>query len=129
MAYREKHAEPAMTSPVYLIIEPIDIIATDLAHIVQDFDADAIVLVAKAPDDAMSMIAGHPAIHAALIHASPQGHAESDLGIALAARNTRCVFMGDAAERAATEMHVLLRPFSTATVAALLEELTGVTTR
>lgn len=120
------YPEVTVTSPSYLIIEPINIIATDLAHSVQDFDPDATVLVAHIVKDALSMIADHPAIHAAMIHASPDGFADSELGIALAARGAQCVFMGDAAERAATALIVLQRPFSTSTVASLLEELSGV---
>jgi hypothetical protein len=116
-----------MASSIYLVVEPINIIATDLAQSVQDFDSEAIVLVASVPNDAITMVADHPVIRVALIHANPHGFAESGLGIALAARGAQCVFMGDAAERAVKAMRVLQRPFSTSTIAALLEELSGVT--
>ncbi len=112
-----------MTSPTYLIVEPIELIATDLALSVQDYDAAAIVLTAVTQKQALAVLADKALVEFAFIHADPTGFATTDLGKALAARGTVCVFMGHAADIARKALIVLERPFSPETIAELLTQL------
>ena len=112
-----------MASSFYLVVEPIEIIASDLAHSVQDYDAVGTVAVATTPQKALSVLADHPSVRVAFLHADPTGFADTALGHALATRQALCVFMGDAAERAKKAMVVLNRPFSPQTIAELLDQI------
>jgi hypothetical protein len=112
-----------MASSFYLIVEPIDIIATDLGLSVQDYDGTATVGIAKTLEDALTMLADRRSVHVAFLHADPVSFAETELGGALALRGAQSVFMGDAAEHAKRAMVVLDRPFSPHTIAALLQSL------
>ncbi len=112
-----------MTPFRYLIVEPVSIIASDLALSVQDYDIDATVLAADTLQAAVTLLAGMDPVHFAFIHADPTLFDGTELGLALAEQNTVCVFMGDAAERAQKALIVLDRPFSPLTIAALLARL------
>ena len=114
-----------MTPANYLIVEPVAIVATDLALCVQDCDSTGTVIVATTPHDAVSVITETASVLFAFIHADPSGFTQSDLGLALAARGAVCVFMGHAADRNKDNKLVLDRPFSPLTVAALLHRLTA----
>ncbi len=115
-----------MTKTVYLIVEPIEIIASDLALCVQDYDPAAKVFVAERPEGSFAALEdGEAAVRVAFIHADPTGFHATDLGRALAGRGAYCVFMGDRAEREGKGIAVLQRPFSFQTIAALLDQLIG----
>lgn len=113
-----------MASSFYLVVEPVEIIASDLALSVQDYDVASSVAVANTPQKALAMLADHPSVRVAFLHADPMGFAETALGQALATRHALCVFMGDAAEHAKKAMVVLDRPFSPQTIAELLDQIT-----
>lgn len=112
-----------MTTATYLIVEPNQIVATDLALSVQDCDAAGRIIVAATPAEALVVLRGAASVLFAFIHADPGGFGQSDLGVALAARGAVCVFMGDAADRAKKAMIVLDRPFSPCTIAAMMHSL------
>ena len=112
-----------MASSFYLIVEPIEIIASDLALSVQDYDVAGSVAVASTLQTALTLLADHPTVRVAFLHADPTGFSDTALGQALAARQALCVFMGDAAERAKKAMVVLDRPFSPQTIAELLDQI------
>ncbi len=113
-----------MTPSIYLIVEPISIIAHDLALSVQDYDDAGTVVVAATPAEAIALLANKVSVRFAFIHADPTGFGDTKLGDALAKRHAVCVFMGDAADRAKQELVVLDRPFSPLTIAALMQRLT-----
>ena len=112
-----------MTIATYLIVEPNQIVATDLALSVQDCDAAGRVIVAATAADALVVLRNAASVRFAFIHADPGGFDQSDLGVALGARGAVCVFMGGAADRAKKAMIVLDRPFSPGTIAALMHSL------
>ena len=109
-----------MNSPVYLVVEPMEIIATDLAMNVSDYDTTATVLIALTLDAACEILKGHPAVRLAFVHADPTSFAQTDLARALEDRRAQVAFTGDAAERKGSGMLVLHRPFSAETTAKLL---------
>ncbi|MES2145188.1 MAG: hypothetical protein V4516_12725 [Pseudomonadota bacterium] len=109
---------------VYLVVEPVSIIAMDLGASIREFDPSAQIIVAQSADTAVRALAGQDAVGVAFLHMDPCGLATGPLAAGLAARGAVCVFMGEAAERAAqTGILLLERPFSTATVADLLARI------
>ncbi len=110
-----------MNSSVYLVVEPIAIIASDLAMNVQEYYPSATVLTALAHDAAWAMLQGHDDVQLAFVNADPSGFAMTPLARALADRKARVIFTGDAAERNDSGILVLHRPFSSETTAALLQ--------
>ena len=110
-----------MNSPVYLVVEPMQIVATDLAMIVSDYDTTATVLIALTLDAACEILKGHPAVRLAFVHADPTSFAQTDLARALEDRRAQVAFTGDAAERKGSGMLVLHRPFSAETTAGVLQ--------
>lgn len=110
--------------PTYLVVEPISVIALDLAASIREFDSSAHVIVAGTPEDAGSAIANYDAVDVAFLHAHPSKIALAPLARKLSASGARCVFMGDAAEEARVANFALLeRPFSTETLSNLLARL------
>jgi hypothetical protein len=109
MTTLKERSEVNMAQSFYLIVEPIDIIATDLGLSVQDYDVMATVRIAKTLEDALTILADHCSVHVAFLHADPVSFDETELGEALTLRNAQCVFMGDAAEHAKRAMVVLDR--------------------
>jgi hypothetical protein len=110
-----------MNSSVYLVVEPIGIIASDLAMNVQEYNPSATVLIALAHEAASAVLQGYEYVRLAFVHADPSGFAMTDLARALAERKAKVVFTGDAAERNDSGILVLHRPFSSETTAALLQ--------
>ena len=111
-----------MNSTVYLVVEPIEIITSDLALNEQDYDEGTTIVVANTPQEALAAPADRDSVRFAFALADPTGFDKTELGRALAALTASCVFMGDAAERAKKAMIVLDRPFSSLTVATLLAQ-------
>lgn len=109
-----------MNSTVYLVVEPIEIIASDLAMNVQEYDPSAMVLLALSFEAAFTMLKGHDSVRLAFVHADPSDFAKTSLARALDGRGAQLVFTGDAAERKSDGIIVLQRPFSTLTTAELL---------
>ena len=109
-----------MNGCVYLVVEPMEIIASDLAMSVQDFDPSARVLIALTPQGAVAQLDGHPAVTVAFVHADPKDFATTTLARALKGCGAQVVFTGDAAERHNDGVLVLQRPFSAQTTAAVL---------
>lgn len=110
-----------MNSPVYLVVEPMQIVATDLAMIVSDYDTTATVLIALTLDAACDIIMKHPAVRLAFVHSDPTSFGDTALSRALKDRCAQVVFTGDAAERKGGGMLVLHRPFSAETTAGVLQ--------
>lgn len=113
----------------YLVVEPIPLVAEDLAQCIAEADPDARVIVARDAGDAVARVRGEGTILLAIVHESPRGFAGSDLGIALAGCGAMVVFMGDAAEshaalRATPATITLYRPFSGENVTDLLARIT-----
>lgn len=109
-----------MTTTVYIVLEPIEIIATDVALCISDYDPAATVLVAQSVDHAMEFLGIRASVSIAFLHMDPDGFSGSPLARALEARGARCVFMGDSAERSPLDVWVLERPFSGDTIAAMI---------
>ena len=112
-----------MTTSVYIVLEPIEIIATDVALCISDYDPAATVLVAQSVDHVMAFLGIHASVSIAFLHTDPDGFASSPLAHALDAQGARCVFMGDRAERSPLDIWVLERPFSGDTIAATIERV------
>lgn len=110
-----------MNSAVYLVVEPIGIIASDLAFNVQDYDPSATVLVALSPDAGCDLLQDHAAVSVAFVHADPCTFVVTKLARALKSRGAKLVFSGDAAERNGCGVLVLQRPFCAQSTAALLQ--------
>ncbi len=111
-----------MDSTVYLVVEPIEIIASDLAMNVQEYDPTATVLVALSEEAGCLALQGHASVRLAFVHADPRGFSATDIARALHGRNAQVVFTGDAAERSVNGEMVLQRPFSAQTTAAVLQQ-------
>jgi hypothetical protein len=111
-----------MNSNVYLVVEPFEIIAYDLAMNVQEYDASATVLIAPLPEIACQVLQDHASVWLAFVHADANGFATTELARALDERGAKVVFTGDAAERNDSTILVLHRPFSAETTAALLRQ-------
>ena len=110
-----------MNSHAYLVVEPIAIIAEDLAMNVQDYDPCATVLVARSVTAACEIVQRHPAVRLAFVKTDPESFPSTCLARALGARGTKLVFTGDAAERNARGNLVLQRPFCGQSTAAVLD--------
>lgn len=109
---------------VYLVVEPVSIIAMDLGASIREFDPAAEIIVAQSTDMAVRALAGQDAVGVAFVHMNPGSFAAGPLASELAARGAVCVFMGEAAEQAAdTGILLLIRPFSAVTVADLLARI------
>lgn len=110
-----------MKSTVYLVVEPIGIIASDLAMNVKEYDASAKVLIALTLKKGVEMLEGHAAVRLAFVHADPSDFADTILARALSGRGAQVIFTGDAAERKDSGIFVLQRPFCAQTTAAALQ--------
>lgn len=111
-----------MSTAVYLVVEPIEIIASDLAMNIQDYDPLATVLTALSQDAACTMLQDHTSIRLAFVHADPISFAKTKLARALDGCSAQVAFTGDAAERMPGGILVLQRPFCAKTTAALLQQ-------
>ena len=112
-----------MPTPVFLILEPMALIAADLAMSVQESEPQSVVVIASMADQAMDLLQNHSALCAAFLHTDPAKFDFSPLGRLLLARRARCIFMGDRAERNGSDIWVLERPFSTENVHTIMRRL------
>ena len=109
-------------SRVFLVVEPVALIAEDLAQCIGDHHPEAVVLRAAKVGDALRALAGHSHVTAAIVHCDPHGFCGTALGLALAARRAKVVFMGSRADMAAEGTLLRLRsPFDSDTVQMMLE--------
>lgn len=109
-----------MKNAIYLVVEPIEIIANDLAFNVSDYDGSATVLTALTCYTAVEILHDYPAVKLAFVHIDPTKFAKTALARMLEDRGAKVVFIGDAAERAGSALLVLYRPFSSQTIAEVL---------
>ncbi len=110
-----------MKSSVYLVVEPIQVIASDLAMSVQEYDPSATVLIALSPEAACEVLEGEPSVRLAFVHVDARKFCKTDLAKALDRRGALVVFAGGSAEPDDCAKLVLDRPFSAETTAALLQ--------
>ncbi len=108
-----------------LIVEPIPLIARDLALTAQEYGLPPVVVSDEA--EALSWLTGNAGamISLAFIHQSASGFSECALHRELLGKNVRVVLMGSEASNApgAIKWPVLDWPFTTDHVRALLESL------
>lgn len=109
-----------MISTIYLVFEPLEVIAVDLAMNVQDHDPAALVLIATTQEVAVDILQSHARVQLAFVHADPNNFSATALARALSDRGAQLVFTGDAAERNDVGIAVLHRPFSAQTTATVL---------
>ncbi len=110
-----------MNTAVYLVVEPIPIIATDLAMTLEEYDPCATVWVAQAQEEACGILANCDRVDVAFVHADPANFLDTQLGRKLFAAGAKVVFTGDRAECSTTGHLVLHRPFSARSLVAALQ--------
>ena len=111
-----------MNKSVYLVMEPIQVIATDLAMHVQEYDPSAMVLIAHSPEAACEVLRSVAAVRFAFVHVAADKFGGTDLALALHVRGARIVFSGTSPDRNNSEKLVLDWPVSAETSAVLLME-------
>jgi hypothetical protein len=108
---------------VCLVVEPVAVIAEDLAASVVEGWPGCRVIVAPDAATALSAVASLPVIQAAFVHAAPDGFSGRPLGRALAERRATVIFMGLRAESSPGPHMVLQSPFAPADVLQALVQL------
>lgn len=111
---------------LFVVVEPVGLVAEDLAQCIGDFHADALVLRAANVAMAIRALAGHSRVTAAFVHCDPRGFCATALGTALTVRGAQIIFMGGRADMAAEGTLLRLRrPFDSDTVQMMLESLSA----
>lgn len=110
-----------MKNDVYLVVEPMQIIAADLAMNVQDYDPSALVLTAHSPEAAYALLDSCTSVRLAFVHSDPDTFNSSRLAQALYRLGAQIAFTGDAAERKSDGIWVLQMPFCGQTIATFLQ--------
>jgi electron transfer flavoprotein alpha/beta subunit len=119
-----------MDGRLYLVVEPMALIAEDLASCIHEKDSAAhVVCVASLAGAGEEVARRQRRFHAAFLQADPQDFAATPLAAQLSAHGAHLVFIGDAAEASGQGWQVLERPFSAETVgevlACLMEKAPG----
>jgi hypothetical protein len=114
-----------MPARVYLVVEPIEIIATDLAMNVKEYDPSSTVLIAPSSEAACDAIEGENCVRFAFVHVDSSIFKTTNLARALVKRGAKIVYSGGFAEREDKDLLILERPFSAQTTAELLQRATG----
>lgn len=114
-----------MNRHVYLVVEPIEIIASDLAMTLQEYNPAATVLIALTLQAAIILLENQTVMQLAIVHTDPIGFADTALAQALGRLGAQVVFTGDAAERKSGGRLVLQRPFSAQSTTAFLQLTEG----
>lgn len=114
-----------MQSRIYLVVEPMSLIAEDLALSISEADTDAQVITLARPEEALSALDRLASVHLALVNTDPAGFHQSELGHALMRRRARLLFLGNDAEEARGAVPVLMRPFSSDCVASMVAHYLG----
>jgi hypothetical protein len=107
----------------FIVLGPDQIIAQDLADAIRSNTPQARVTVFRRDEEVLAELATlRPA--AVILHREPEGFAGTALGQVLAAGGIPHGFLSTA--EAAGDATILESPFTEATVAALLEKLSGI---
>lgn len=107
---------------LYVVIEPEEIVAQDLAYAITAYDPAAQVEVFHHPDQALAAL--KTVIPAAVIaNVHPTSLLSNPLGRLLSDRSIPFAFTGILAEAEAAGAPILASPFSETSVAALLRQL------
>jgi hypothetical protein len=109
-----------MSGPVFLVMEPLALLAEDIAGALGASVPDATVLWATGPGNALALLVGVGAVDVAILNCAPDPFAETALAAALTLRGASLVFMGDAAEARPGNARRLENPFSDQSVASML---------
>ncbi len=112
---------------VYLVAVQDFVVSQDLIDTVRDFDPTAEVITARDCHGALLAVTSHPRLTLGFVEAGPDRVARAHLDVAIRRRRGRLVLLGDEAEEewesgahAGDDWPVLMRPFSTQTVTAML---------
>lgn len=106
---------------IYLVVEPEQIIAQDLAHAIRSFDPAADVRVVSEPGAGLSLL---PHVRAVFLHDEPTRSPADEAMQQLQDAEVPLIFLGSMAENRQQAGAVLLfSPFSEATVAAALRQV------
>lgn len=109
---------------VFLVVEPMAVIAEDLAECIEECHPDALVLRAGDAAAAVAAVTAWPRVTAAFVHLDPQGFSGSALGLALTERAAQIIYMGSRADMAPEGSLLRLRsPFDSETVQMALESI------
>lgn len=109
---------------VFLVVEPMAIIAEDLSECILECHPDAVVLRAAHAGAALAQLAAHPRVTAAFVHLDHREFCGSAVGQALLTRGAKVIFMGSRADQAPDGSILRLRgPFDTDTVTMLLQAI------
>lgn len=111
----------------YFVVVPELVVAQDLGQAIRTVDPLADVHLFRLPEDAVAGLVSLRPV-AAILHAGPTRFADSAPGRALTEAGIPLAFFGSEAEAQPGTAAVLASPFSEATVAALLQRLTGLST-
>ncbi|MDO9527421.1 MAG: hypothetical protein Q7J57_18090 [Gemmobacter sp.] len=118
-----------MSDSLYLVVEPMTLVAEDLAGALAEVDLGARVLIAANAAVASTILQEVGTLYAAIVCADPTDFGLTPFGQLLAERAQHIVFMGEEAEAAPGNDLLLGQPFSTETVADLIGALRANTPR
>jgi hypothetical protein len=108
---------------VGLVVEPVALVAEDLALILAEVRPGLRVLKAPDADAALPIVEAERGLRVAIVHGPPEQFGDTPLGRALAQRGARVAFMGTRAEAAAGNWPVLFTPFAGPDVGHLLHSM------
>ncbi len=108
----------------YFVVQPVLIVAQDLAHAIRAYDASAQVHIFGQVSDALSALSDTRPL-AVFLHSRLNGVQSQRIKDALRDAGVPFAFTGAEAEVFPVDAHVLASPFTEATVATLLQELVG----
>ncbi len=106
---------------VCLVLEPVGLIAEDLAALIGDIAPDARVILAASPEEALAALGDQVRIGIAFADLPPARLRASLLGKVLEGAQVPVVFLGYEAEARAEAQRFLELPFAEEAVAAELE--------
>lgn len=106
----------------YLVVQPEQIIAQDLAHAIRAFDPGAEVHVVGELGDALALL---EQVRAVFLHDEPARLWSVEAGQRVAEAGVPVIFLGTMAEARPEGAVVLASPFSEVTVAAALRRVLG----
>jgi hypothetical protein len=117
------HTAQQFETRSYLILMDAGVIACDLTQIVLFYDPQATVTLVQTIAAAVAHLDGSASLTTAILWIGPGAAVGSGLADAIRARGGRLHLIGDDAETADAETRwsVILRPFSTESIIAVLE--------
>ncbi len=109
---------------LYFVVEPVQIVAQDLAHAIRAFDpAGEVRLFGRMTEVPLALAEARPT--AVFLHRSLNGTPTQRISEALEAAGVPYAFLGGGAGADLPHAPVLASPFTESTVAALLRRLLG----